>query len=189
MGEIDTRSLPSPGETPSSASLLLLGEPAEVLARLVAEDPLAIRGRVGSRVLERRFLLDIEHVALRAQALCASQARTWRGVPALDAWLEARIDEAIASALQEEPDPATAGTLASFAEPLGLDPLALLRSCSRFNRLSLEEREAFLNIVLEGRAGAPPPRAERFLPERLRRLRTPLEVFGIVEPGTSADSR
>lgn len=126
--------------------LLLLGTPREVLARIVPEDALGLRARLAARLVERALLLDAERVLLRAQVLCALHCASWRGAPELDRWLEQRVEEALAAVLAEE-----APALEPFARPLALDARALGRACASFNRLAVEQRQAFVALVLEAR--------------------------------------
>ena len=159
--------------------LLLTGTPREVLARIVPEDALGLRARLAARLTERALLLDLEPLLLRAQALCSLRAATWRGDPELEEWLDQRVEEALAAALSEEPGEGLhPEDLALFDAPLELDPLALARSCARFNGLPLEQREAFLAVVLDAVAVDRMARArKRSLSELARRARAGLEVF------------
>src|SRR5262245_5898264 len=159
--------------------LLLTGTPREVLARIVPEDPLELRARVGARISERALLLEVEHVTLRAQALCSLHAAAWRGEPGLEEWLDRRVEEALAAALsEEEGERRGAEDLALFPAPRELDPLALASSCARFNDLPFEQREAFLSVVLDAGAVDRLARARRLsLSELARRARAGLEVF------------
>ena len=136
------------------------GTPREVLARIVQGDPLEVRGRVARELRERALLFDADRVHLRALARCARAAPAYRGRPALDAWVDARVSEALLELLREdderrdeeprgvEPDAA----LVALAKPLGLDPERLARACRAFNRLPVEDRRAFFRLVLERRS-------------------------------------
>jgi hypothetical protein len=140
--------------SPQECVLLLLGSPREVLARIVPGDPLGMRSCVSEALRGRALLLDGERVLLRALALVAHRAAAWRGRPQLGTWLEERVEEAIAAALDEagageSAAPAT-DPHALFAAPLGLDPAELRAGCARFNRLPFERREPFYRIALEG---------------------------------------
>jgi len=159
--------------------LLLTGTPREVLARIVPEDPLDLRARIAARIAERALLLDVEHLLLRAQALCSLHAATWRGDPELAEWLDLRVEEALAAALSEDPGERLGPEdLALFAAPLELDPLALATSCARFNCLPFEQREAFLAVVLDAVAADRLARARQLsLSELARRARAGLEIF------------
>jgi len=159
--------------------LLLTGTAREVLARIVPEDPLGLRARLRARIRARALLVEVEHVCLRAQALCSWHASSWRGEPELERWLDLRVEEALAAVVAEEPwegegDP----PLASFAAPLCLDPRDLARACARFNRLPFEQREAFFAVVLDAVAADRLARARNLsLSELARRARSALEVF------------
>jgi hypothetical protein len=179
---VPARDEPRPGSdgAPGAArELLLFGTPREVLARIVPEDPLGLRERIGARVIARALLLDVERVLLQAQALCSLRAAAWRGRPELDVWLDQRVEEALAAALSDEPGEAQSPEdLALFAAPLALEPSALARGCARFNRLPYEQREAFHAVVLDTVALDRLARARKLsLSELARRARAGLEVF------------
>jgi hypothetical protein len=162
--------------------LLLTGTPREVLARIVPEDPLGLRQRIGARIAARALLLDVESLLLRAQALCSLRAAAWRGDPELGVWLDQRVEEALAAVESDGPDqPEVAPApedLALFAAPLALEPGALARGCARFNRLPFEQREAFQAVVLDAVAVDRLARARKLsLTELLRRARAGLDVF------------
>jgi hypothetical protein len=158
----------------AARALLGSGPPREVLARIVPDDPLALRRRVGARLAEGALLCDAEQVLLRAQALCAWHARSGREAPDLERWLDERVDEALAAILAEaEPGDA----LAAFATPLALDAAALAEACARFDRLPVEQREAFFALVLAD-GGDRAARARGLsLTELARRARAALEPF------------
>lgn len=170
--------------------LLLTGTAREVLARILPEDPLGLRVRLAGRVRERALLLDLEPVLLRTLALCALHAALWRGEPELERWLAERVEEALASALAEEPEGASSATPMAIAAPLALGPRELARACGRFNRLAFEQREAFFALVLDGVAADRLARARRLsLPELARRARAGLEIFlGALRASAAAGS-
>jgi hypothetical protein len=156
----------------AGGELLLTGSPREILARILAGDPLELRRRLALRLRERALLLDAERVLLRALAFVAYRAGAWRGRPELARWLQARIDEAIDDALaageapranEDEDAPAIAppaqtvrdtpggrDVFALLATPLGLSAAELRAACARFNRLPACEREAFFLLVIDG---------------------------------------
>lgn len=171
-------------EPAERAARLLAGTPREILARIVPGDPLQIRPRVAGRVRGRALLLDTDRVLVRALALCARQADRWRGRPALEAWLEACVDQAIDDLLAEAPGGGTAaelpqpGVFELLAEPLGLDPPGMRQACARFNRLDEPVRRAFFALVLEGRDLDALARAAGVsATEVARRARRGLDVF------------
>jgi len=167
---------------PGSAQdlLLLFGSEREILARIVPDDPLGILALAGRRLCERSLILDVDRVVLRAFALCASQASTWRRRPELDRWLEARVDQAIDQVQEEagEGEREAGGAFDFFAGPLGLDARALRRACRRFNSLELSDREAFFLVAVEGRS-LDAVCAERgaAVTELARRVRRALDVL------------
>jgi DNA-directed RNA polymerase specialized sigma24 family protein len=161
----------SPAESPPAESStawrqwLAGGSPREVLARIVHEDPLGVREHVARGLRSGAWLLDGDRVLLRAFAIVARHAVTYRGRPDVDAWLAHLCEEAIASILREDGDaerrPAGPGTepwlqaqgaaFAALARPLGLEPESMGRACLAFNRLPASERKAFFALVIAGR--------------------------------------
>lgn len=187
-------------EEERACQLLAIGTPAEVLARIVPEDSLGLRPRLGAHLARHALFLDAERLLLRCQALCALHAPAWRGEPHLEAWLEERVVEAVAGFLTEEGEPGKrdlGGTFESFAAPLALDPGALAQACARFNRLPIECREAFVALVLErdgvveGADGADRLARARgiSLSELARRARNGVELFRVVVAATPAPPR
>jgi hypothetical protein len=178
-----TRSTPrAPGPEPLPATdglhdLLTLGTPREVLARIVPEDALGLRGRIGRRLEADALLLDAERVLLRAQGLCALRAAAWRGEPELGRWLDERVEEALAAVLAED-GAGEREALEPFVASLASDPRALSAACARFNRLPFDQREAFFALVLDA-AGPDALARERklSLSELARRARAALELF------------
>jgi len=139
--------------------LLLLGTEREILARIVPEDPLGILPRASRRLREEHLAMDVDRVALRAFALCASRASAWRGRPGLGAWLDERVDEAIAGLQREDrarlassAPAAPGGAFSTFAAPLGLDAAALGHACTRLNSLPRGDREALYLFAVDGQS-------------------------------------
>lgn len=167
-----------------AGELLGAGKPHEVLARIVPDDPLELRTRIGARLNEQALLLDAERVLLVAQVQCALHSTSWRVECELACWLDARVDEALEIVLAEDGVP---GELVPFAAPLALDPCGLAGACKRFNALPFEQREAFFALVLDS---ASPDRAARSrglsLSELARRARSALQLFlPAAPPGTT----
>jgi hypothetical protein len=126
---------------------LLTGPPRTILERLIEGDPLGVRTRVGGRLRARWLLLDADRVHLRALALVAHRAGGWSGRPALGAWLDGQVDEAIDEVRRE---PATDGVFRHLAQGLGLEPGAAFGAQSAFDGRSELERRAFVRFVLDG---------------------------------------
>ena len=171
---------------------LLLGNPREVLARIVPDDALGLRGLIASRLIERALLADVDSLLLRAQALCALRAPAWRGEPALERWLEDRLSEALEGLLS------TGELHGSGREPrdrgldatsLGLDPVEFERACARFNRLPFEHRSAFFALVLDASEPDRLARAQGLsLSQLARRARTALQLFRTIASAAEAAS-
>ncbi len=148
----------APGVLDQRRALLAFGGPRDVLARIVEGDPLGLRPLLAARVQRRCLLVDADRVHLRALALCARYAPSYRGRPGLEEWLTLLVDRALDEVVDEEAQrleqaiPSRAveeGAFAQLARPLGLGPDEARRACARFNRLPQEQREAFHAWVLE----------------------------------------
>ncbi len=137
--------------------LLFGGTAREILARLLDGDPLGIRPLAASRLRTRCLLMDGDGIHLRALALCARHARHYRGQPAFGAWLRERVDAAIDALLAEQGRQGSdrevegSGVWSEMAPPLGLDPEGMRVACTAFNQLGQTERQAFFELVIDGR--------------------------------------
>jgi DNA-directed RNA polymerase specialized sigma24 family protein len=133
--------------------------PREVLARLMAGDPLRIRGLVARKLSERAYLCDADRVFMRSIARVSRFAVRYRGQPEIDEWLSGAVDEALLDLLRDDLEAERAGgaanpdDLAAFvdlARPLGLEPLAMRKVCNAFNHLPEPERRAFHALLIDG---------------------------------------
>lgn len=143
-----------PSRPADRRALLFAGTPREVLARIVDGDPLGLRPLVVAALRRGAWMMDADRVHLRALALCARHGATYRGRPALDDWLAARVDEAIDDLLDEEraAGASPAGeAFAALARPLSLRADDLRAACARFHARPHEERRAFVRLVIERR--------------------------------------
>ncbi|MBM3987685.1 MAG: hypothetical protein FJ294_06985 [Planctomycetes bacterium] len=137
-------------------ALLSGATPREVLARVLAGDPLGLRARVAAALANEALFLDSDRALLRASAHVARFAPRYRGQPEPDAWLTARVlaavrelvDEAHEGARHEDATPAP---FSELAVKLKLDPVALARACAALNACERVERRAFLALVIEAR--------------------------------------
>lgn len=143
--------------TRASARALLAGAtPREVLARLIAGDPLGLRARVASGLAGEALFLDPDRAFLRTAAHVARFAARYRGQPELDAWLDARVQAALRELVEEEREHCVHGraapaALAELAPKLKLEPAALARACVALNNCERVERRAFRALVIEAR--------------------------------------
>jgi len=151
---------PSPREVPHTTALetddvrwrlLLCGASArEVLAKIVRDDPLHLRARIGQRLVERSLLLDADRVLLRTFAHVAHAAARYQGRPELSVWLCTHVDRALEDCLREDrATVAPSEALRLLATPLRLDPSAVAAACRAFNALDAESRAAFFAFVLK----------------------------------------
>jgi len=163
---------------PGWRSLLQGRSPKEILSRIVSGDPLRLRARSGRALEAQALLLDADRVFLRALALTSRAAVRYRGLPEIDIWLGARVDDALREVLEEGEDaPRAAGAFETMAAPLGLDPRALGRACARFHRLPFPDRRAFFDLVLHARSLDDLARAQgESVTEIARRARRGLEA-------------
>ncbi|MBK7643185.1 MAG: hypothetical protein IPJ19_09060 [Planctomycetes bacterium] len=178
---------------PGWRSLLQGRSPKEILSRIVAGDPLRLRSRIGRRLEAQALFFDADRVLLRALAQTARAAPRYHGLPPIDDWLDARVDEAL-RAIEEEGDQPpgnTASTSArgpgafeSLAVPLGLEPAAMVRACARFHRLPFADRRAFFDLVLHAGSLDELARASgESATEIARRARRGLDALLAIESG------
>lgn len=138
--------------------VLFGASPREVLARLMAGDPLRLRERVAESLERQCVLLDGDRVFLRAAARIARFAQRYRGQPDFEPWLRGQIDDAVLDLLEEDESAAASGKLstdeglAAIARPLGLDPARMRVVCATFNRMHADERRVFSLLVLHNRS-------------------------------------
>lgn len=137
------------------------GDSRRVLARLMQEDPLGLRARVGAKLEARAYLLDADRVLLRSFARTARAASGYHGEPPLARWLDERIDEAVGDLLTEDFEAERADAplderqttaYATLGGPLGFAPAELRAACVYFNRLPESDRRAFHALVIRGRS-------------------------------------
>jgi len=147
----ETRAEPGPG--PRWRALFSAATAREILARIVADDPLQVRAVVARRLREQAWLVDADRVHLRSLALVAHWAPRYRGEPDFDAWLARLVERALLEVVEEDAEPgvADAGAAATFgrlAATIGLAAQDLLRAAAAFNRLPIEERRACLELLI-----------------------------------------
>ena len=130
---------------------LLRGTPQEVLARLAAGDPLGLGPRVSRALRRRRLLFDDARALLRAFATCARFAGRYRGRPGLGRWLDAQVELALDTLVEEPPAGPPSSRELDLAQRLHLDPERLALARARFHRLPFAARDAFYQLVLDGR--------------------------------------
>ncbi|MCK6446705.1 MAG: hypothetical protein L6Q99_09970 [Planctomycetes bacterium] len=137
------------------------GDSRRVLARLMQDDPLGLRERVGAKLEARAYLLDADRVLLRSFARTARAASGYHGDPPLARWLDERIDEAVGDLVTEDfeaertdapLDERQATAYATLGGPLGFAPAELRAACVGFNRLPESDRRAFHALVIRGRS-------------------------------------
>lgn len=133
-------------------TLLAGASPREVLARLLAGDPLGLRARVAVALADHGYVFDPDRVLLRVAARVARFSSRYRGQPELDAWLRGNIDEALLELVEDDregADQGAASSLAVLAQPLGLSAQTLHRATIALHARTLPERRAFRRLVLE----------------------------------------
>jgi len=131
-----------------------------VLAKLVEGDPLNIHERCMQRMRSRAVLVSLDRLALRAMARIARFAMKYRGLPELELWIRAQIDDSIEDLIVEDREaeraciPSTSsenGPYGFVSEALGVEPALARRVCVVFNNLADVERRAFWAVVMEGK--------------------------------------
>jgi DNA-directed RNA polymerase specialized sigma24 family protein len=148
---------PGPSRPPRWRALFAAASPREILARIVPEDPLELRSVVARRLQQQALLADADRVHLRSLALVARWAPRYQGDPEFHTWLERIVDRALLEVVEEPPgnevgsEAESAGALQPQLAALGLTEAGLRRAWRSFNRLPLEERQAFFALVLAGR--------------------------------------
>lgn len=123
-------------------------------------DPLSLYPRCAELVWSRGFLLDVDRVHVRCLALIAHQATANERPPALQPWLDERINETIAALHEEDvdavrralpPQPPDDHHWLFVEEALGLEPLNARRAATAYNSLAAPVRAACRALVFEGR--------------------------------------
>lgn len=144
---------------PKWSRLFAGGSPREVLSRLVPGDPLGVRQRLARVLTDEALLVDADRAHLRALARCARAAMRYHGKPEIDEWVDERVREALTEIVREDAEaarssaPPDAGSaFEALARPLGLDPAHMRSACAAFNCLPIDERRAFFDWVVRGRA-------------------------------------
>lgn len=122
----------------SALLALTTGGARDVLAQLLDGDPLDLRTRLLRRTAERAVVLPIDTLVERAAVHCARAARHYRGKPAVDRWVERRLDEVFAAALRCESRRASA------------DGAPLERAADRFNGCARDERDLLWRLAFAG---------------------------------------
>jgi hypothetical protein len=139
--------------------LLKGGSPKEILARLLAGDPLEIRARCREQLHVRALLLSLDRLQLRTLARIAHAAPRWRGEPPLQAWVEERIDHSMRELMEEDDEAVRSGIphpgpgdghFAFLSSLLGIEPHLGPRACVAFNAQPESVRRAFFAVVVEG---------------------------------------
>lgn len=138
---------------------LVASRPRDVLQRLLDGDPLRLGIRTERALSDHGVYLARERFKLRAIARVAFDAMRYRGEPALDAWLEARIDKAMHELLDEQRDEESRGLpvgasedadyYAAFASAIGIEPELARLTCVALNRQPPRARRIFKSLVID----------------------------------------
>lgn len=164
---------------PGRPSMLLVGTPREVLARICQGDPLGVRAGVAAHLRERAVLCDADRVHLRALVHVARGARrSSDGLAGLVADAVARaVDELVAEGSGPPPAGAPPDAHEHLAPPLGWSPAAARRAAAAFNGGDREDRAACAALLVGGRSLDELARALRVsASEVARRARRALEL-------------
>jgi hypothetical protein len=142
--------------------LLRGATPGELLDRLVEGDPLRLAPRVGAILSQQAWLVDPERAWLRSVARIAFEACFYDGRPALEQWLDGRIQRALAELVEDQDaeelrgDPVELSNdvefYARFGETCRLEPTLARLACWILNRHPLADRRIFHAVALERRS-------------------------------------
>lgn len=160
----DAQPLPEPESQSAEESvwrgILDAGSPREVLAKLVASDPLRLGPRCQERTISQALLLDSRRLYLRASAHVARHASKYQGAPGIDIWLAEHIRRALKELIAEDLEASRARDLGDepedpwirgVAELLGVEPALVTRGCASFNQASYDVRSAFFGILVDSK--------------------------------------
>jgi hypothetical protein len=150
-------------ETPPEvrARVLRGTRPEEVYAAISGGDPLGVRVRSAQRARLRAFLLDTDRLHERSLLRIAFAASTADLARGLDAWVDARVDDAIVDLLLEDEEEHRSGKrqLEEWDERylfmihlLGIEPGSTRRACVVFNGLAERVRRAFFALLIEDKS-------------------------------------
>jgi len=191
-GERSETTHPSTDAERAAAEEALRAGRLEHLLQLVLDgDPLGLETRAMRRLRERGYLIDLDRLYLRGTAKVLDAIRSF--APPVDAWLDARIDEAIREILQADRESERLGhPPESPQEPLyefvshrfGIAPASARRMCVQFNGLPEEVRLTFTSIYVDGKSinrwvaegHGPPDRVRADLRRALAVFTSPLEL-------------
>lgn len=166
--------------------LLRGASPREILAKLMAGDPLELRARCQARQRERAQLMSLDRLVAKAFALTARAAVNYRDDPPLDAWLAIQVDLALDHALVEDESGGVEDRHFDFAASVwNVEPEIARQACVVFNALPAAVRGAYWAVVLEGKTihryvaeGHGPP---QFVKKRVERAITAMGTLS--DPG------
>jgi hypothetical protein len=170
------------GDKPARASfagseLLSGADAAQILHKIAPADPLGIAARCGARLHARAQLIAHERAVARSLAQTAYAAVRYRGQPELGAWLDAQIDRALDTLLNDDREDEAAGRptdepwdprFAFVSEVWGVSPALARRACVVFNALPIVVRQAWWALTVQGKSinryvaegSGPPPLVE-----------------------------
>lgn len=141
-------------------AILRRGPAAVALERLQDGDPLGLYPRVSHRLRARALLLDVDRVHGRTLVQVARLGPSIEGAPNLESWLDARIDEAVASTIRQDQQDEAANLPLDFDETrqydfmilsFGIPPASARRSSLAFNGLADWDRQAFFALLMDGK--------------------------------------
>jgi len=137
----------------------LRGEPQEIHARMLENDPLRLRERCAVRLRERWLLIEPDRAFLRAAARVALSVALEDPPADLELWALERIDQALEQILEADRQAELAGDPLDEEQrmfPLLTDGLLVDRERVRavglaFHALDELARRAFFELMIEGR--------------------------------------
>jgi len=135
--------------------------PQELLERLQDGDPLGLWARAAELGAERRFVVQLDRLFDAAVARAAIVAPLYRGRPAIEAWLAARVGDALRSVLAKDAaaeierrpaDPSDHWHHAMMVEVFGVAPPLARRAAVVFNAFGRKRRALLFALTFEGRS-------------------------------------
>ena len=135
--------------------------PSELVERLADGDPLGLWPRAAELVARRRFVVQLDRLFEAVVARAAIVAPLYRGRPAIETWLEARIGDALRSVLAKDAaaeierrpvDPADHWHHAMMVEVFGVASPLARRAAVVFNAFGQRRRALLFALTFEGRS-------------------------------------
>ena len=140
--------------------ILQLGDPRELMDRLIEEDPFELRSRCSRCSRARAVILSPERLVLQTMARVAVKAGGFAGEEPFGEWLERIVKDCIEDLLDEQREEERRGLpvadspdsafYAALAEVLECPVCDARMACVSLNSMSDAHREAFHAVIVQG---------------------------------------